>query len=359
MGIIRLLLAIAVFNSHFPFLEVPVVDGHEAVLAFFAISGFYMALILDKAYTTAGSFYAGRFLSLYPIYLFALTLSVALLATWDIHPMTGIDELGFLLADPLSFFAMLWTSACLVGQELLFSLALSPDGGLHFVEASRNAIWIHTPMIHAWSLSLEIMFYALAPLLVRGKTATLVGLVVVSLVVKIAIVTSSLSEIVFFKRFFPAELWLFGSGILAYRLSQHLPDTPRITDALFFATLAITVFFVGVAPDDVRPFALPAATLMALPPVFRMFKQSRFDRLIGKISYPFYLLHFSIIAIFEECFDEPTGWHILVAALSAATLVHLLFNPGIEFLKQKIRKHELLAREDVMAHQPEVSTLKP
>ena len=43
MGMIRLLLAIAVFNSHFPSLpDLPMVDGHEAVLAFFAISGFYM-----------------------------------------------------------------------------------------------------------------------------------------------------------------------------------------------------------------------------------------------------------------------------------------------------------------------------
>lgn len=128
MGIIRLLLACAVFNSHFPFLDMSVVDGHEAVLAFFAISGFYIALILDTTYATPGRFYMGRFLSLYPMYVLALCISIALLVVWDIHPMVSLEEMQAFLADPMAFFVMAWTSTCVFGQELLFSLAPSPEG---------------------------------------------------------------------------------------------------------------------------------------------------------------------------------------------------------------------------------------
>ena len=68
MGAVRFLLAFAVFNSHFPVVDWAIVGGHEAVLAFFAISGFYMALILDTSYGSARTFYMSRFLSLYPMY---------------------------------------------------------------------------------------------------------------------------------------------------------------------------------------------------------------------------------------------------------------------------------------------------
>lgn len=351
MGIIRLLLAIAVFNSHFPFLDMPVVDGHEAVLAFFAISGFYMALILDTTYTSTKSFYVGRFLSLYPIYIFATALSVALLVTWDVHPMTGLSELKKLLADPMAFIAMLWTSAFVFGQELLFCLSPSPDGGLHIVEASRHAIWKHAPLIQAWSLSLEITFYALAPLLVRLKTRTLGNVVAASIVVKLMIMNGAFAETVFFKRFFPAEFWLFGCGILAYRFYRTLPRKSEAVDFFAFLLLAGFIFIVGDVERAFEPFALPAATLITLPFIFRGFRSVRIDREIGKISYPFYLLHFSAIAIFEAYWDEPEGWHILIFALAAALLTHSIFNPGIELLKNRMRtaKQPLMPEVAVMS----------
>lgn len=356
MGIIRLLLACAVFNSHFPFLDMSVVDGHEAVLAFFAISGFYIALILDTAYATPGRFYLGRFLSLYPLYALALCISIALLVVWDIHPMVHFDKMRSLLSDPASFLVMAWTSTCVFGQELLFSLAPSPDGGLHMVEKSRHAIWQYSPMIQAWSLSLEIVFYAMAPLLVRLKTRTLCGLVAISLCAKIAVMASPVAHVVFFTRFFPIEFWLFGAGILAYRVHRALPQKPHAIDIFAFVFLIGFIFIVGDVDDIFEPFALPLVTLLALPFVFRAFKSVSFDREIGKVSYPLYLLHFSVIAVFEKYWEEPVGWHILVAALVSAVLVHLAVNPVIEFFKHKVRRSDLSPLPVKLTVQPEFST---
>lgn len=337
MGIIRLLLAIAVFNSHYFLLDLPIVDGHEAVLTFFAISGFYMALILDGTYITRRDFYLGRLVSLYPMYAFALGVSIALLMTLDIHPMTTKEEFQATIEDPLTFAVMTWTTACTVGQELLFSLTQATDGKLHFTALSRYAIWSNAPLIQAWSLSLEIIFYAMAPFLVGLKSRSLGALVAASLSLKIAIMLSPYADVVFFKRFFPCEFWLFGSGVLAYRLHCSLPEKSEIKDYLAFSFLVAFIFIADGLSEPIKPYALPATCLLALPFIFRGFKSLSFDKLIGKVSYPFYLLHFSVIALFETYWEEPQGWHMLSFTLAAAFLTHAIFNPGIELLKSKMR----------------------
>lgn len=337
MGLIRFMLAIAVLNSHFPVSDIPLVGGHEAVLAFFVISGFYMALILDTSYATTKGFYLSRFLTLYPIYVFALIVSVAMLTSLDLHPMTTMSRVKDVLADPLGFVALAWTSVAIVGQELLFCLGIGPDTGLHILTGSRKAIWLHAPLIQAWSLSLEIMFYAMAPLLARLRTRHLLALTAASLCLKIAIVAGPLVDVVFFKRFFPAEFWLFGCGMLAYRLHTVLPKTPRLSDLLFFAALVATILVAGEAPEEASSFALPVAVIVALPLVFRCFRHYEFDRFVGKLSYPFYLLHFHVIAIFETYHDDPEGWQILAVTTVAALFTHSLFNTGLESLKSRLR----------------------
>ncbi|MEZ7196822.1 acyltransferase family protein [Pseudodesulfovibrio karagichevae] len=354
MGLIRLLLAFAVFNSHFPTFEgAPLVNGHEAVLTFFAISGFYMALVLDRSYRDARSFYWSRFLTLYPMYVLALVISLGLLTSLDVHSLTNRATLRAIVADPAAFLVMAWTSATTFGQELLFSLARTPGGGLHFTAYNHDALWADAPLIQAWSLSLEATFYAMAPFLVRLRTRTLVGLMAASLALKFAVMASPLSGVIFFKRFYPLEFWLFAGGILAYRVHRRLPETPRWYDYGLFLALAGLALVADGAPRPLLPFFLPTAALFSMPLVFRGFKRLRLDRFAGKISYPFYLLHYIAIALFETYADDPEGGQIVAAALAASIVVHFLFNPGIESLKTKLRRrHALIVPEDGAVLQP-------
>lgn len=207
-------------------------------------------------------------------------------------------------------------------------------------------------MIQAWSLSLEIAFYAMAPWLVRLKSRTLFGLIAASLCVKIGVMASPFADVVFFTRFLPMEFWLFGCGILAYRVHRALPRQPHAVDIFAFVFLIGFIFIVGDVDDIFEPFALPLVTLAALPFVFRAFRSIPLDREIGKISYPFYLLHFSVIAVFEKYWEEPVGWHILVAALVTAVLVHMAVNPVIEFFKHKVRRADLPPVPGTLAVQP-------
>jgi len=343
VGFIRLLLALAVFNSHFPLLEdLPIVDGHEAVLTFFAISGFYMALILDTAYATPLAFYRARTASLYPPYLLALALSLCLLLALNIHPYATRESLARFLADPLSLALWAWTSLTLIGQELFFCLARAADGTLHFVTSNRDAVWRQLPLIQTWSLSLEAVFYALAPFLVRLRTRALLGLIAASLALKLFVFFGPGKDIGFFIRFFPAEFWLFGCGILAYRAYALLPRQTRAFDYAAAALLAGSIFVADIVPDALEPFCLPLLALITIPFVFRAFGKFSLDRAAGKISYPFYLLHFSAIALFEKSLEEPVGWHILLCTLAGALLTHLFFSQGMKRLKRILRLRPVL-----------------
>ncbi|CCH50225.1 acyltransferase family protein [Pseudodesulfovibrio piezophilus] len=338
MGIIRIILAIAVFNSHFPTFDLPIVDGHEAVLSFFAISGFYMALILDTSYETTRSFYASRFMALYPMYLFTLTLSVALIVSLDVHPMNCAQELKKFLTDPAGFLLVSFTSLFIVGQELLFSLVRLPDGSIHFVEYSRHALWRLAPVLQAWSLSLEVIFYAMVPILVRFKTKTLLLLIAASLCAKILIVMSPFVSMKFFLRFFPLEFWLFGGGILAYRVHKSLPDRQSGLDSFAFLLLVGLICVANDVDEYLEPFFLPMLVLFTMPCIFRAFRRSRLDKVLGQISYPFYLIHFIVIAIFETYQDEPNGCVLLIITLMGAMLMHTLFAPGIADFKRRIKQ---------------------
>src|SRR5688572_20654204 len=78
MGTIRLLLALSVVITHSaPVFGVRLLSGDMAVTAFFLVSGFLMALILESKYAgRVGAFYLNRILRIYPPYLVALVGSV-------------------------------------------------------------------------------------------------------------------------------------------------------------------------------------------------------------------------------------------------------------------------------------------
>ncbi|WP_197528792.1 acyltransferase family protein [Maridesulfovibrio salexigens] len=338
LGIIRLLLAIAVCNSHFELTSLPMVDGHEAVLTFFAVSGFYMAMILEERKESPGCFYKSRILSLYPMFLFAVGVSAAILFFLDAHPLISRAQVVEILSNPSGFFIVLWTSVCVVGQELLFSLGGGEGGSLHFISGDMPSIYNHVFLVQAWSLSLEIVFYSLAPFLVRLNSKILLGLSFVSLLFRVFIVLTPLSDQSFFLRFFPADFWLFGFGIISYRFYRGLSKKVSIVDYLAFISLIALVMIAGGVSNTYVPFFLPMGAIVLQPFIFRAFQSLVLDCVVGKVTYPFYLLHYAVIGLFEEYADDPLGWHIFAVSMAAALVAFLIFSPGIGVLRSKVRR---------------------
>src|SRR5262245_8102023 len=165
MGCIRLVLALSVMIAHGArFTEgglLRLVDANLAVYLFFIMSGFVMALTLEKNYlgepNGVGRFYANRALRLYPIYLALLALVLAVLHHDDVfrpaHPyFAGFPALADPTAGTWSWRLLLDTASVgIVGSD--YVLVASGGSGHHFNPPT-------------WSLATVIAFYIIAPFLV-------------------------------------------------------------------------------------------------------------------------------------------------------------------------------------------------
>jgi peptidoglycan/LPS O-acetylase OafA/YrhL len=96
MGIIRVLLAIAVVVGHassvVPNRAPKMTGGTASVEMFYMISGFYMAMVLNRKYRGPGStwvFYMNRLLRLYPTYLAVLLLTLISRGCFFTQPATS------------------------------------------------------------------------------------------------------------------------------------------------------------------------------------------------------------------------------------------------------------------------------
>ena len=168
MGVFRLLLALFVLLGHLPGLAQWTnpfflwMRGGPAVQAFFILSGFYMAMILDSKYNLGSpkGFYYSRVLKIFPIYYVVLLSGVIitiLIATigFDIYdlgdnPPAGYDypsvisNVFFLspeLLDPLGFVLLFLSHVFLIGQDFAYGLVTTPTGLITVEQFRMTEIW--------------------------------------------------------------------------------------------------------------------------------------------------------------------------------------------------------------------------
>lgn len=222
MGILRFILAISVVITHSsPVFGVSIVGGQMAVQSFYIISGFYMSLILNEKYKKGSYklFITNRFLRLYPIYWCVLILTVI----WCVIMYYSSNTLAenslsvfinyFQNMDFTTVIFLIFINLFLFGQDIALFLGLNPtSGGLFFTENFRNS----NPQVHsfifvpqAWTVGLELMFYLIAPFLVRRKIVTILILTAFTLCLKMFFYNSGFNHDPWTYRFFPTELLFF------------------------------------------------------------------------------------------------------------------------------------------------------
>lgn len=307
MGMLRVLLALAVVTAHAgPIFGLTFTGGLAAVETFFIISGFYMALILDRKYTGKHAFslfISNRFLRLFPIYWTILFLSIAVyiisryalggdgLAYLSSYSLLGFKQLVFMILANLFIF----------GQDTAMFLGISSTG--HFFWTSNFALSAPTAssfllIPQAWTLELEMLFYLMAPWLVKKSNLFLGALISASIALRLYIYLGlGLTNDPWTYRFFPTELCLFLLGIIAYRIYRHLEEKNISRGkyvCIFIAFMALTALFqFSPAGKATYPMYYLIAFL-AIPPIFLFTKRNKFDRYIGELSYPIYISHYLI-----------------------------------------------------------------
>lgn len=272
MGLLRLILAFSVVAGHGPFFT-PFffINASAAVICFFMISGFYMALVLNEKYDNRTEFFVARLWRLYPAY-YIFTALYAMLWIYDGK-----------IFDPL---AMIF-SVSLIGQEwydLFVIPGIDPQGKI--------------PIAQAWSVAVELELYLLAAFMFT-KARGIVVVFVAGLLLRIVLQSLGYAET-------PLGAWLFfnvvvffgagGIGYLIYRKIKNWPYRAYIAISLL-AVLAIYCYkfdrFVALEArgPELRLMPFYAAFAIAIPFVFSITKNWQWDRALGELSYPIYLSH--------------------------------------------------------------------
>jgi peptidoglycan/LPS O-acetylase OafA/YrhL len=140
----------------------------------------------------------------------------------------------------------------------------------------------------AWSVAVEISFYALAPFIVRRLW-----------LVAFLLAGSLASQSWFIARcdahpfdiwLFPLSLWCFMAGTLAYAKLRHYK--PRWLSS--YATVATVATFSLTATYNA--FGTPRlfylfAVAVCLPGLVQLGRKNPLDGVLGELSYPIYLVH--------------------------------------------------------------------
>lgn len=361
MGITRFMLAMVVIFFHCGLDVHGLEHSHIAVKCFFMISGFYMAMILDVKYgyapTGLKAFALNRFLRLYPLYFVILLGTIGwyllrLRFIGDRTPVPGIIAVQDQL--PLWQVVGLWISNCsLLGLDFISLWHWVPGVGYFFLHPPSlkaypdainlaSTIWI----VQAWSVSMEILFYMTAPFLTRCRLPAILTVIVASLSLDLWI-THGLGRVSYF--FAPAQLYLFATGILMYRVSPALSALPSRQATGLTLVLFIT-FWTGLLTNFIVSewfyFCLMAPQI---PLLFRLTKNLKSDRFIGDLSYPLYVSHLLVaqvsLVVLKLVGVPDTASSRLVlplACLVIAILLHYIFERPIEAIRSAIARGNVI-----------------
>ena len=335
-------MAVAVLGHHATILDWDILDGDDAVRGFFIISGFYMALVLNGKYADRflRLFWTNRFLRLYPAYAVVLVLSLAALLVLGVHPFASLGRMLRLMDnDPLTISFVTWTNGMVMGQEWLFNLALAPDGGGLFWPAgpAGTRAFVCSLIPQAWSLSLEFQFYLAAPWLVRSGVRRMVPVFAAGLALRLGFALAGPEANRISHYLLPTELYLFMAGALAWRAYDALRATawPRRLGPAALAALTAVILGYQWLPATWRFAAFALLLTASIPLVFGRFADNRLDRSLGELSYPFYLIHFLIIALAENYLPDLPGPALAAVVLLAAAALYLAVDRPVDRLRQR------------------------
>ena len=305
--------------------------GHEAVIVFFVLSGFFIHLRISKQLTekfsfehNLGQFIRRRFHRLVPPYVFALILTVMFdVVGMVLYPTLYQATTGDALLDN-NFTRKGYSLESVLPALLLLPSSLGQDFG------SNGPFW---------SLAYEIVYYAIYPLwLVLRKQSAVVaytsGLIV-------AIVSSELLPSYFIGKVLSHyPIWLCGAAMAELFIKRNKIHLLKSTFMWLPILVCLIVAFIGLHfpdLDNIKLFlnaVLGSSIVLAVLKLPNSIWQSSFHKLferLGMRSYTIYICHFPMVALVSAWVIETQGsrpihgWLALSGFLGSLLLCNFCF----------------------------------
>lgn len=334
--------------------------------AFFIISGFYMTLVINEKYSKLGGqwkarFYASRILRLFPAYIVVSLIALAIFHSNGVpNAFTDDNDLS-----PQARAVLVFLNLFIVGQDFWESLlSLSKQGNeivapivSFFGETALNPIYVLIGQ--SWSLSIELLFYAIAPFIVLSKRR-MAAFFIAFLAVRLffAFNPDIFPNEPWRSRFFASNFPLFMLGGFGYWIYIHIQGwnhAKRIGKGALISLLFALVFSIwnkggaflmtgGEDYDTAELWVFYILFAAAVPLIFNFTKNFKVDRFIGELSYPLYLVHGLVIGWVTGTFINysPSTRLLSVIAMSlvVSMAIQVLIDMPIDRVRRKVEKYE-------------------
>jgi peptidoglycan/LPS O-acetylase OafA/YrhL len=314
VGYLRILLALSVAVGHLqshlyaaPDSTIIFVGPVVAVKLFFVISGFYMAMIFHKHYSTTSMFLVSRAVRLFPAYWLTIAFCLAAVVWFErpnVGPFINLD-FWYFVRSPAALSLFTLSNLTFFGIDFGF-IACVNTAAAHFVLTwnvqcpAGYVLLVQDAVIPpAWTLSLEWYFYLLVPFFC-AMGAHRVALIAGGSFLLTVFIAVFANFNPWYRSLFPAELYLFLLGFLAYRLKDFIP--PQIGRTCAVLVMGIILAYQPIAMFDWQNpaganFALYFALALALPVLFDMGNYIPGERVAGDLSYPIYICHGAVESV--------------------------------------------------------------
>ncbi|HEV2339555.1 MAG TPA: acyltransferase [Patescibacteria group bacterium] len=356
MGILRVLFAVSVYFIHTGWIKGFVLfpDIITPVNGFFIISGFYMAFILNRKYVGKKSSYrlfiTNRLLRIYPIYWVILLLSLlfyAVVLLLKIHP-PEVYAKDLLFSWYIPYYSFLLQKDILmlpvaIAADIFRNVTLVFHCG-YFVRCAAGESGYLTTTGQAWSLNHELLFYLIAPFLLRRKGFIRFGVIAGAFLLWYLFFHFQWLDFDTSGYIFLTALTYFMFGYLNFLLYETLPMEKMHPLALsgicLFVCLFALLYFRLPIPSlqykykwmNIHDYIYYGTIAASLPFLFQFSSRIRFDGFIGQLSYPLYISHIlaNEVLAYTHIAQSGTLAFILIGLLFA-----ILFSFAVTYLLEK------------------------